>query len=87
MAVDPNVFIATGTTVTLVSTAALWKLASMLAEIRTTVKQELTPNGGGSLRDKVHETSHDLRNVRLLLELHVRDPNAHVSPTPMKEVV
>lgn len=89
MPISPDALFGGGVTMSLVVCGSLWKLATMLAEIRGQVRN----NGGQSLKDTVDKTSvaigvlsdrvgdleHQVRQSRTALDLHIA---THDTPRP-----
>lgn len=64
MAVVSPAWIAVFAPLLLALLAAFWKLATMLAEVRTTIRTELSHNGGGSLKDHARAAAVDAAAAR-----------------------
>lgn len=60
---SPDALLGAALAVLLALASALWKLASMLAEIRSEVRH----NGGGSLKDKIHTIGGSVDQIKVTL--------------------
>lgn len=63
MSVSPDAVLSVGAAITLALAGALWKLATMLAEVRSEVRH----NGGGSLKDNIHRIGAAVEQIKTSL--------------------
>jgi hypothetical protein len=59
-AISPDALLGAAVVVALAISGALWKLATMIAEIRT----EIRHNGGGSLKDHIHNIGRTVETIQ-----------------------
>lgn len=63
MHISPDAVLAAFVALELALAGALWKLATMLAEIRSEVRH----NGGGSLKDRIHAIGGSVDQIKVTL--------------------
>ena len=52
-------------------TRKLWRFGKMIEALAGLAERELTPNGGGSLHDKITRTDAEMAETKQLLEDHL----------------